>query len=194
MRPTDPVGYQFWWAVTFPMLWDLGTRLSGYRAASVLPSLGLLPSSLHLTLMQSSKREVTHKGNRNLTRWFHPFLWSRGQESPVEEMHAVVVVVVSHIRFSSWIRNSCWRFSVCSGTWWRWVSSLGTGWWWDFSQASECGSTSINRAILRLRRERVCVWEAERKQDRDDCQDLGDRENRVNVKNVWRHNQQDLTV
>lgn len=41
---------------------------------------------------------------------------------------------------------------------------------------------------------RVYMCGRERKQDRDHCEGHGGREDRVNLKNIWKHNQMDTTI
>lgn len=109
MRPTDSAGYESVWILAFPVLWGLGTGPSEHRAASVLPSSCLLPPTREHAWNSLSRSPLrAEKQNQRVTHGSRPASWARGREGRVEEAcAALVVVVASHVRFSSCFRNSC---------------------------------------------------------------------------------------
>lgn len=90
-----------------PVFWPLGTGLSRYRAASLLPSLGLACGSGQTSLPRSPLGEKQLVKGARVSPTGPLYSHDLEVREPVEEVCAAVVEGASHIRFSSRPRNSC---------------------------------------------------------------------------------------
>ena len=90
-----------------PLFWPLGTGLSRYSTASLLPSLGLAWGSGQTLLSRSPLREKQLRKGARVSPTGPLHSYDLEVREPVEEVCAAVVEVAPHIRFSPRPRNSC---------------------------------------------------------------------------------------
>lgn len=144
--------------------------------------------------MQPSKRKTAHKGNQSITYRSHTFSWSRGLESPVEEMYAAVVEVwclTSDFPLGPGISAEDF-LCVPEPDEDECLSSGLDGDETSHKQVSVEGPcTSIHRTVPRLRR--VCICVREKASQKSRSKPWGQR-GEGKCENVWRHNQQDLAI